>query len=216
MPFHAKQKHLVTQGDINLLLQEQDFNFDIICKYFTGAKDNRYGDLQSLRPVSYAPISLPDKYQIETVNGFVNITLNDFFLISAISDFAQNCPKITVSTCEPLSSEYRLFVFNIFIREIWQIPQSFALTETSNLSSFDSFNVRRLCVMAFYLILQTTHLKEKNSQNSESLQKLYDTFSSELYNILTAGVLKETSDLLKALTLCAIKLSVNIPAFREA
>ena len=208
MPFHAKQKHLATQGDINLLLQEENFNFDIICKYFTGAKDNRYGDLQSLRPVSYAPLSLPDKYKIETVNGFVNITLNDSFLISAISDFAQNCPKITVNTCAPLSSEYRLFVFNIFTTEIWQSPSDFF--------SFENFHVRRLAVMAFYLILQSTRQKEKDPQKSESFQKLYDTFSSELYDTLTAGVLKETSDLLKTLTLCAIKLSINIPAYREA
>ena len=70
--------------------------------------------------------------------------------------------------------------------------------------------------MAFYLILQAEQLKEKDSPKSESFQKLYDTFSNELYNTLTAGVLKETSFLLKILTICAVKLSVNIPAFREA
>lgn len=208
MPFHAKQKHLVTQGDKILLLQEQNFNFDIICKYFTGAKDSRYGDLQSLRPVSSIPKSLPNKYKVETANGFVNITLNDSFLISAISDFAQNCPKINIKACQPLSSEYRLFVFNIFTTEIWQLPSVF--------SSFENFHVRRLSVMAFYLIWQSEQLKEKDSPKSESFQKLYDTFSSELYDILTAGVLKETSDLLKTLTLCAIKLSINIPAYQEA
>ena len=70
--------------------------------------------------------------------------------------------------------------------------------------------------MAFFLISLSEKSKEKDPQKSESFQKLYDTFSSELYNILTAGVLKETSDLLKTLTLCAVKLSVNIPVCREA
>ena len=97
MPFHAKQKHLVTQGDEILLLQEQNFNFDMICKYFTGAKGSRYGDLQSLRPVSYAPKSCLGKYEIETTNGFVNITLNDSFLISSLLDFTQNCSNIGCS-----------------------------------------------------------------------------------------------------------------------
>ena len=216
MPFYAKQKHLVTQGDKILLLQEQNFNFDITCKYFTGAKDSRYGDLQSLRPVSYAPKSCLGKYELETTNGFVNITLNDSFLISSLLDFIQNCPKITINTCEPLSSEYRLFVFNIFANEIWQLSADFSLATMSKISSFENFHVRRLAVMAFYLIFLSQQSNKKDPRRSESFQKLYDTFSSELFNTLTAGVLKETSVLLKALTLCAIKLSVNIPAYREA
>jgi len=131
-------------------------------------------------------------------------------------EFAQNCPKITISTCEPLSSKYRLFVFNVFVSEIWQLPADFALAKMPKFSSFDNLVERRLSVMAFYLILQAEQLKEKDSPKSESFQKLYDTFSNELYNTLTAGVLKETSFLLKILTICAVKLSVNIPAFREA
>ena len=216
MLFLAKQKHLVSQGDKILLLQELNFNFDIICKYFSGAKDCRYGDLQSLRPVSSAPMSIFGKYEIESTNGFINITLNDSFIISSLLDFAQNYPKITINTCEPLSSKYRLFVFNVFVSEIWQLPADFALAKMPKFSSFDNLVERRLSVMAFYLILQAEQLKEKDSPKSESFQKLYDTFSNELYNTLTAGVLKETSFLLKILTICAVKLSVNIPAFREA
>lgn len=216
MPFHAKQKHLVTQGDEILLLQEQNFNFDMICKYFTGAKGSRYGDLQSLRPVSYAPKSCLGKYEIETTNGFVNITLNDSFLISSLLDFTQNCSKITIDTCEPLSSEYRLFVFNIFANEIWQLSSDFPLAAMAKIPDFENSHVRRLAVMAFYLVFLSQQSNKKDPQRNESFQKLYDTFSSELYNTLTAGVLKETSALLKALTLCAIKLSINIPAYREA
>ena len=86
----------------------------------------------------------------------------------------------------------------------------------AKIPDFENSHVRRLAVMAFYLVFLSQQSNKKDPQKSESFQKLYDTFSSELYNTLTAGVLKETSALLKALTLCAIKLSINIPAYREA
>lgn len=197
-----------------------NFEFDLVCKYFSGVKDNRYGDLQSLHPVLQIPESVSGIFTVFEQNKFVNLSFDDNYIISRLLAFAPNTiPYAQNSQAEVHSTEYRLFVFNTCVNEIWQ-PQSVSfcvddpglcakLTDNnSDNNQISEQQLRRLAVMALYLI-------EKDPQECESFKKLFDTFSSELYNTLTAGVLKEASPLLKLLTICALKLSINIPAYRE-
>ena len=197
-----------------------NFEFDLVCKYFSGVKDNRYGDLQSLHPVLQIPESVSGIFTVFEQNKFVNLSFDDNYIISRLLAFAPNTiPCAQNSQAEVHSTEYRLFVFNTCVNEIWQ-PQSVSfcvddpvlcakLTDNnSDNNQISEQQLRRLAVMALYLI-------EKDPQECESFKKLFDTFSSELYNTLTAGVLKEASPLLKLLTICALKLSINIPAYRE-
>lgn len=198
-----------------MLFAEQNFDFDIICKYFSGTKDSRYGDFQSLCPVLCPPVNVSDNFLIKIQNNFVNLTINDSYLLHRLVSFAQNQPCAAHTNYhEPksINTEYQLFLFSIFINEIWQIRDDFHSNILPDISfcakSENSQSIRRLAVMAFYLI-------EKDPLKSESLQKLYDTFSNELYKILTAGVLTEASPILKLLAICALKLSINIPAYQE-
>lgn len=198
-----------------MLFAEQNFDFDIICKYFSGAKDSRYGDFQSLRPVLCPPVNISDNFLVKIHNNFVNLTINDSYLFHRLASFAQNAPSVArINYNEPknINTEYQLFLFSTFVNEIWQLQDDFHSNILHNISFYtkakNSQEIRTLAVMAFYLI-------EKDPLKSESFRKLYDTFSNELYKILTAGVLTETSPILKLLTICALKLSINIPAYRE-
>ena len=197
-----------------------NFEFDLVCKYFSGVKDNRYGDLQSLHPVLQIPESVSGIFTVFEQNKFVNLSFDDNYIISRLLAFAPNTiPCAQNSQAEVHSTEYRLFVFNTCVNEIWQ-PQSVSFCvddpglcakltgNNSDNNQISEQQLRRLAVMALYLI-------EKDPQECESFKKLFDTFSRELYSTLTAGVLKEASPLLKLLTICALKLSINIPAYRE-
>ena len=182
-----------------------NFEFDLVCKYFSGVKDGRFGDVQSLRPVSQIPESVPGIFTVFEQNKFINLALDDNYIFSRLLGFAPNTiSRAQNSQAGVDSTEYRLFVFNICVNEIWQSQDISFCADDPGLCA----KLRRLAVMAFYLI-------EKDPQECESFKKLFDTFSSELYNTLTAGVLKEASPLLKLLTICALKLSINIPAYRE-
>lgn len=199
-----------------------NFEFDLVCKYFTGIKGNRFGDVQSLHPVSQIPESLSGIFTVFEQNKFVNLALNDNYIISRLLGFAPNpISRAQISQTDTnydvdvYSTKYRLFVFNTCVNDIWHLQDlSFCADDPGLCAKFTGSDeipeqhLRRLSVMAFYLI-------EKDPQECESFKKLFDTFSSELYNTLTAGVLKEASPLLKLLTICALKLSINIPAYRE-
>lgn len=185
----------------------ENLNSEFICKYFSGEKDNRYADIQSLRPVLQKIDSKPGVFKVSMQNGFANLILDDEFICRRIFDFAQKPISYAQKHFSKVdTTEYRLYVFNVCVKEIWH-PICFCAKAPTLCAK--TKEIRRLAVMALYLI-------EKDPQKSESFQKLYDTFSSELYDFLTAGTLKEASYLLKLLTICALKLSVNIPAYQEA
>ena len=216
-----------------MLFAGYNVEFDLVCKYFSGAKDNRFGDIQSLRPVSQIPESVPGIFTVFEQNKFANFSLDDNYVLLRLLSFApmargcaQNSQVGAGFAGDVYSTEYRLFVFTICVNEIWHL-QGFSfcaddpglcakLTDgNSGYSQISEQPLRRLAVMAFYLIEKLNNTKEKDPQEGESFKKLFDTFSSELYSTLTAGVLNEASPLLKLLTICALKLSINIPAYRE-
>ena len=190
-----------------------NFDFELICKYFSGTKDTRFGDVQSLHPFYEMPESVPGIFRVQKDSGFINLTLDDDYLLSRIHDYAQSpvcfTPKNTFDVSSP---EYLLYLFGIYVDEIWSHA---AADKNDTYGELQKISVRRIAVMAFYLIEATAKI-EKDPHFCESFQKLYDTFSYELYKILTAGILKETPSLLRKLTVCALKLSINIPAYREA
>lgn len=179
----------------------------IICKYFTGVKDMRYGDFQTLRPVRTQIESRPGLYRVEMRKGFANITFEDKFLIDYIVD-------LSVSTAVPIVPEpfhaeigadlYRAYVFSNYVHGLWKIKEAAAaycpIPEEQ----------RRLFVMAMFL---AESIKTKGPQFAcEPFAELYDTFSKLLYNYLASIIIMEADAGLRALTAAALILR----AFREA
>lgn len=176
---------------------------EIICKYFTGRKERRFGDVQSARP---APLwdGLPGKYRTESENGFVNITFDDAFLIRHIALLASaGLPKVPEP--ESIGPAYRDYVFSNDVHDIWemtcaeQIPEGIVL----------SFPWRRLYVMAFFL---SELAKEKSPQGCGPFSKLYALFAKELYEALCSVTLRSAPPCVKNLTAAALR----IRAFQEA
>lgn len=177
---------------------------EIICKYFTGAKDLRYGDMQTIRPATIWD-GQPGKYRTASENGFVNITFEERFLINQIAKQVEGAiPKYPEP--EDLGAAYRIYVFSNDFHEIWETDQQ---SEIKIPSDFSESGLRRLFVMAYFL---TELTKENSPQECGPFLKLYDIFSKDLYDFLSAGTLRDASSAVKCLTAVALRLR----AFPEA
>lgn len=173
---------------------------DIICKYFSGIKDSRYGDLQSVRPEG-VPCSIPGKFSSFACNGFVNIVLDDIFLYDSIFSFVSEISPERYFVAEPdvIGTNYRRYVFSLYIKDIWNFNLKSSDREKNSFKEY-----RRLAVMAFYLIkLSETAAAENGPLHSEPLEKLYNIFSNELYCIMTSCVISEANVMLRMLCACA-------------
>lgn len=207
---------------INLFLNE--FDFDVICKYFYDDTNCKYGDFQSLRPVK-APKTRSSSYTFTSNNGFVNIYINDGFLISRLFDFIQKIPSskngnIIYFTHEPISNfsnkasysnDYLKYIFSMYARDLWcinSIQDLFCLFSKDMLE----FNYRSIAVMALYLIEKGSLKSEPHKININNFDKLYNIFSNKLFFALREKPLMDAPLILKLLTLCAI----NIQAYQEA
>lgn len=84
------------------------YGTELTCKYFTGVKDNRYGDLQTRRPAVWdAPGA---QYSLRAENGFVNVTLTEEFLENYVVELADGTFPEPPEPCE-LGGAYRTYVF---------------------------------------------------------------------------------------------------------
>ncbi len=207
---------------INLFLNE--FDFDVICKYFYDDTNCKYGDFQSLRPVK-APKTRSSSYTFTSNNGFVNIYINDGFLISRLFDFIQKMShskseEIIYFTHEPscillskklYSNDYLKYIFSMYARDLWCIN---SMQDLPCLFPKDiqELNYRSIAIMALYLIEKGSPESEPNKINNDNFDKLYNIFSNKLFWALREKPLMNAPLILKLLTLCAI----NIQAYQEA
>lgn len=177
---------------------------EIICKYFTATKDLRYGDMQTARPATLWD-GPPGEYRTTSENGFVNITFEERFLINRIAKQAKGVlPKYPEP--EDTGAAYRIYVFSNYLHEIWKIDQQLEIKIPSD---FFESGLRRLFAMAYFLMELT---KENSPQECGPFLKLYEIFSKDLYDFLSAGTLRDASPAVKCLTAAALRLR----AFPEA
>ena len=181
----------------------------MMCKYFTGVKDKRYGDLQSVRPVSNTKQfpSAPGKYNIAIQNGFLNLTLADSYIGKTITDFAagKQAPLFPEPVGTALcSDEYRAYIFSNYVRDLWQIMD---VNPEFSCGNFQQPELRRLSVMAFFLIKSS----EGNDPRlfSEPFPSLYAIFSRSLYAYLSSIPILGAPALARLLTEAALILRAS-------
>lgn len=190
-----------------------------VCKYFTGIKDARYGDVQSAVPCYASGDTVDfstDEYSVSYVNGFANVTFYEDFLVKYISGAARgvlvNWDGLRVSEPDALDIYYRRYVFSNYIFDIWGQDKLIKACEVRD--DPICFELRRLFVMALFL----TELRKNSPQNendpreSGSFMKLYDIFAKDLYDYLSSKTIADAAWHDMLITAAAI----NIPVCREA
>lgn len=178
----------------------------MVCKYFTGIQDRRYGDLQSVRPVSNVRQfqSVPEKYDIAIQNGFLNLTLDNQFLWKTLTDFTagKKIPHIPEPVGAALCSDaYRAYIFSNYIWDFWKKPETAPKFPSED---FEQTELRRLSVMAFFLI----ESEEANNPHlcSRPFASLYAIFSKNLYTYLSTIPILGAPALAQRLTAAALIL----------
>lgn len=74
------------------------YGTELTCKYFSGVKDSRYGDLQTRSPVAW---DVPGaQYSLRAENGFVNVTLTEEFLKNYVIELAEGMLPELSEPCE--------------------------------------------------------------------------------------------------------------------
>ncbi len=169
---------------------------EIMCKYFTGVKDPRYGDLQTVRP---APLwdGLAGKYETRSENGFINIFFADAFLTGSIAALAKGRLPVIAEPGDT-GPAYRVYVFSNYVHEIWGAAQC---TDAQRPPDFEGSGLRRLFAMAFFL----AELAKENPPDGGFL-KLFDCFSQDLDAFLAGGTLRGALPAAKCLTAAALRL----------
>lgn len=216
MHFFVKKKHQGIQGDYILFLN--NFNFEVICKYFYGESSKAYGDWQSLKPLSI-PLKSTEDYTVTSSNGFININFKDGFVLSRLFDYAvKNFSDAFLQKTEPcdydfqkaVSNGYLKYLFSIYIKDFWKMQSS---EDVSNLhfEGLDLEPYRELSIMALYLI-EKGPLNCEPSLSQKNFNKLYNIFADRLNEALREKSVLNAPDILKMLTVCAI----NIRAYQEA
>lgn len=178
----------------------------MMCKYFTGIKNQRYGDLQSVRPVANTQQvqPVPGKYNIAMQNGFLNLTLDNRYIWTTIADFiaGRKVPFFPEPVGAALRSDgYRAYIFSNYIRNLWQIVDA---APQFSIGEFERPELRRLSVMAFFLIEST---KANNPHlHSGPFASLYAIFSKNLYDYLSTIPIIGAPALAQRLTAAALIL----------
>lgn len=181
----------------------------LVCKYFTGITDLRYGDIQTAAPVYTEIHTVPGKYEVRQCNGFLNFTFDDRYLIKNLADLVTQSAAVP-RYAEPVGGDiacdaYRAYVYSNYVHEIWP---SAGGAESPDRNMFLSQALRRLCVMALFLADKADGPQQSDR---EPFETLYDIFSKQLYRYLMSLTLGSSPDAAKLVTTAALILR----AYRE-
>lgn len=208
-----------------------------VCKYFTGIKDARYGDVQSAAPCYASGDTVDfstDEYSVSYVNGFANVTFYDNFLVKYISGAARGVLVLwddqRVPEPDKIGADYRRYVFSNYVFDLWgrdKLKEACDACEACcacNVSDKQadaadngkhlSAELRRLFVMALFLIKFSKNFSQNKNdpRESGSFMKLYDIFTKDLYDYLSSKTIADAAWHDMLITAAAI----NIPVCREA
>lgn len=183
-------------------------NTALVCKYFTGITDLRYGDIQTASPVQTESQDVPGKYVVRQCGGFLNFTFDDQYLIKSLAEFAAQA-AVVPRYAEPVGDDilgdaYRAYVYSNYVHEIWQTASG-ADAEPPDSNIFPSQALRRLCVMALFLA-DKANGPQQQSSGREPFETLYDIFSKQLYRYLMSLTLGSAPDAAKLVTAAALIL----------
>lgn len=192
-----------------------DLKFEVICKHFYDNVPKLYGDWQSLKPISFCE-QRSDNYTFASLNGFVNITFKDSFILSYLYNYAfSNFKANNFFNSEPsfddnfagfCDNKYLKYLFTIYLKDLWKIKdlidiQNISISET-NLGIY-----RTLSVMLMYLIEKGSKQNEP-FLNKKQYKKIYNIFLNKLNDALRHSSILNAPDILKLLTICAINIQV--------
>ena len=209
----------------------------MVCKYFSGVYDGRFGDLQSRAPAggralvkSPAPAGC-GMYAVSYKNGFMNISFDDGFILNyaaraAVRAFEEHLYDAPV--CEPAPCAqgahggpgtpgapdhfYKKYVLSNYIHDIWGLEASYgaALSQAGGRGAgrpFSCFEQRWLFVMAVFLC----EIIKNRPYDHGQFMKLCAILTDGIYAYITArsAAGADASDIL-------LTSMFNIPAFRGA